>query len=156
MPIPRSQLRLTPDELDEVFAREKTAHVATVSPDGEPHVVPLWFAWLGGAMYFTSLRRSRRASDVEHGSRVSVCVDGGDSYADLHGVVLYGRLEEVTDEGERKKAAKAFGDKHWKGMEVPERRSHTWLVLRPDRTVSWDFKKIPAGRDRQRQTSEGS
>jgi hypothetical protein len=26
-------------------------------------------------------------------------------------------------------------------------KSHVWLCMRPDRTASWDFRKIPTGRD---------
>ena len=149
MPIPRSQLRMTPDELEGFLATERTARVATVSPDGEPHVVPLWFVWLGGAIYMSSLRRSRRNSDLESGSRVAVCVDAGVEYMELRGAVLYGRFEDPTGDPEVEEARKLFGQKYWHGMEIPDVRSHRWLRLRPERITSWDFSKIPAGRDQR-------
>lgn len=147
MPIPRSKLRMTPDELDAFLARERTARVGTVSPDGDPHVTPLWFVWRDGALYVTSLRRSRRTRDIEAGGRVAVCVDAGEHYGELHGAVLYGRFEPVEDDDERTAARADFGEKYWGGSDIPDRASHRWLVLRPDRIVSWDFTKIPAGRD---------
>lgn len=146
MPIPRSQLRMTPEELDAFLRRERTCHVATVSADGLPHVVPLWFVWDTGAMYVNSLKRSRRMADIERGSPVSVCVDGGDEYAELHGAVLYGSFQPVADTTEIRRM---FGEKYWHGMDIPEVRSHAWLVLRPDKIVSWDFKKIPSGGDKR-------
>lgn len=144
MPVPRSRLRMTPEELDAFLEAERTVRVATVSPDGEPHVAPMWFLWHSGGMYVTSLRRSRRQRDVEEGSRVAACVDAGEGYGELRGAVLYGRFEDVDPSNE---VRLAFGEKYWGGVEVPDRRSHTWQVLRPDRVVSWDFAKIPAGRD---------
>lgn len=144
MPIDRSQLRMTPQELDEFLREERTVRVATVSPDGEPHVAPMWFVWHDGAMYVTSLKRSRRQRDVERGSRVAACVDAGEEYGELRGVVLYGEFADVDPPQE---VRKAFGEKYWGGVEVPDRRSHAWLALRPDRVASWDFSKIPAGRD---------
>lgn len=144
MPIPREQLRLTPEELEEFLRTERTVRVGTVAPDGEPHVAPLWYVWEGGAMYFNSLKRSRRAR--ARGSRVAACVDGGEAYGELRGAVLYGVLE---DAGDLQHIRQKFGDKYFNGVEIPMTKSHEWLVLRPDKTVSWDFKKIPTGRDRR-------
>lgn len=147
MPIPREQLRMTAEELDELLGAERTARVATVSPSGDPHVVPLWFVWHDGAIWMTHLKRSRRMRDIERGSRAAVCVDAGDEYGELRGAVLYGRFEPAGEGEDTREVRRLFGEKYWGGVEVPERRSHTWLVLRPDEIVSWDFRKIPRGRD---------
>jgi hypothetical protein len=32
---------------------------------------------------------------------------------------------------------------------ISDLKSHQWLRLRPDRVASWDFRKIPSGRDRR-------
>lgn len=160
MPLPRKLLHMTPEELDEFLTVERTARVATVSPSGEPHVVPLWFVWFDGAVYFTSLRKSRRQRDVEQGSRVAVCVDAGDDYGDLRGAVLYGRLEDATDDPRLEEARLALGRKYWGDFQVPEVKSHTFMRLRPDRVASWDFRKIPKGGDKRlealQQRDEGS
>lgn len=154
MPIPRSHLRLRGDELDELMASQRTCRVATVSPGGEPHVVPLWFVWMDGTLYFNNLNRSRRTRDIESGSRVAVCVDAGEQYGELNGAVFYGRLEEAATDPRSADARRAFGAKYFGGIDVPQTRSHTWLRMKPDRVVSWDFKKIPAGRDRRRDAAQ--
>jgi hypothetical protein len=146
MPIPRSQLRLTPEELEDFLRTERTAHIATTSADGSPHVVPLWFVWHDGAMYLNSLKRSRRTRDIERGSKTAACVDAGEAYSELRGAVLYGRFE---DAGDVPQIRKLFGEKYWGGIDIPETKSHRWLVMRPDKIVSWDFAKIPTGRDRR-------
>jgi len=97
-------------------------------------------------MYFNSLKRSRRSKDVERGSRAAACVDAGHEYAELRGAILYGTIDAA---GDVPHIRQMFGDKYWNGMEIPEVKSHAWLVLRPDKIVSWDFKKIPTGRDRR-------
>jgi nitroimidazol reductase NimA-like FMN-containing flavoprotein (pyridoxamine 5'-phosphate oxidase superfamily) len=149
MPLPRSVLRMTPDELEDFLLRERTVRVGTVSADGEPHVAPLWYVWEDGTMYFNSLKRSRRGTDLQHGSRVSACIDAGHEYAELHGAILYGNLEPLTDPALGERIRKRFGEKYWGGIDIPEVKSHQWFVLRPDKVVSWDFKKIPQGRDRR-------
>ena len=135
---------MTPEELEEFLRTERTVRVGTAT--SEPHVSPLWFVWHDGAMYFNSLKRSRRSKDVERGSRVAACVDAGHEYAELRGAILYGTIDAA---GDVPHIRQMFGDKYWNGMEIPEVKSHAWLVLRPDKIVSWDFKKIPTGRDRR-------
>jgi nitroimidazol reductase NimA-like FMN-containing flavoprotein (pyridoxamine 5'-phosphate oxidase superfamily) len=152
MPLPRSMLRMTDEELNELLATERTARIGTAAPDGEPHVAPLWFVWHDGALWFNSLKRSRRSSDVEAGSRAAVCVDAGHEYAELRGAVLYGKFEEAGDVPE---VRQLFGNKYFNGIQVPIAKSHRWLVLRPDKIVSWDFKKIPGNADPQSRLAEG-
>jgi pyridoxamine 5'-phosphate oxidase-like protein len=149
VPIPREQLRLDDDELDALLTSERTLRAATVSRDGTPHVVPLWFVWRDGFVWINSLRRSRRARDIRDGSRVALCFDTGIEYGELRGAVLYGRFEDASDDPSLPEVKAAFGAKYWKAASVPDLKSHIWLRLRPDRLASWDFRKIPAGRDRR-------
>lgn len=149
MPIPRERLRLTPDELADLLASERTARVATVSPDGWPHVIPMWFVWSDGAVWVNSLVRSRRTRDIEHGSAAAVCVDTGVEYAELRGAVLYGRFERADDAPGLDAIRAEFGRKYFHGIDIPMVKSHTWMRLEPERIVSWDFRKIPAGGDRR-------
>lgn len=149
MPIPREQLRLTQAELDELLTTAHTLRAGTVSPDGWPHVAPLWFVWHEGAIWINSLRRSRRGRDLAAGSPVALCVDMGTEYAELRGAVLYGRFEPADDHPDLPAIKVEFGAKYWGGVEVPSLRSHAWLRLVPGRIASWDFHKIPSGRDKR-------
>jgi len=156
MPIPREQLRLRDQELDELLTNERTLRAATVSPDGRPHVVPLWFIWHDGAIWINSLRRSRRAHDVVAGSAVALCVDTGVEYGELRGAVLYGSLEPANDVSDLSQVKAAFARKYWGMDAIPDLKSHEWLLLRPDNVVSWDFRKIPSGRDRRLEARKAS
>jgi nitroimidazol reductase NimA-like FMN-containing flavoprotein (pyridoxamine 5'-phosphate oxidase superfamily) len=137
-------LRMTPDQLEAFLTEQRTARIGTISPNGEPHVVPMWFVWHDGAIFMNTLKRARRTRDIETGSRVAVCIDAGYEYAELCGAVLYGSFEDVAESAD---VRKLFGEKYWNGMDIPEVKSHRWIVMRPDKIVSWDFKKIPANRD---------
>ena len=148
MPIPRERLRLTADELDALLRDTRDVHVATVSQDGRPHVAPMWFVWHEGALWVNSLRRSRRSSDLAAGSRAAVCVDTGETYAELRGAVFEGVFHPVASEDPDLPAVRrAFAEKYWGGRATGETGSHVWLRLAADRVVSWDFRKIPRGRD---------
>ena len=88
---------MTPDEIDAFLAAERTCRVATAGADGRPHVVPLWFAWDGRALWLTSLVRSQRWTDLARDPRVAVVVDTGDAYGELRGVEISGTATPVGD-----------------------------------------------------------
>jgi nitroimidazol reductase NimA-like FMN-containing flavoprotein (pyridoxamine 5'-phosphate oxidase superfamily) len=149
VPIPREQLRLTDDELDDLCSSTRTAHCATASPEGAPHVVPLWFVWLDGEIFVNNLRRSKRSHDLARGSRVALCIDDGVAYAELRGAVFYGRFVEAGSDERLADVRRRFAEKYWGGADVPDLRSHVWLRLDREKVVSWDFRKIPSGADRR-------
>ena len=143
MPLPRSMLRLTDEELEELLTTELTLRAGTVGADGWPHVAPLWFVWFDGAVWINSLRRSKRTSDLAAGSKVALCVDTGKDYGELRGAVLYGTPHEAEDDLKLTDARRAFAKKNWNIDDIPPMKSHVWLKMVPDRIVSWDFRKIP-------------
>ncbi|MGZ4119933.1 MAG: pyridoxamine 5'-phosphate oxidase family protein [Actinomycetota bacterium] len=156
MPIPREQLRLSESELDELLTTERTLRAGTVSSDGWPHVVPLWFVWHEGSIWINNLRRSKRSRDLERGSPVALCIDTGHEYGQLRGAVLYGRFEAADEAPGLADVKSAFARKYWNLPSVPDLKSHVWLRLKPERIASWDFRKIPAGRDRRLEAEQAA
>ena len=52
--------------------------VVTVSPDGEPHAMPVWAVWLDDALWFSTGGRSRKARNLRREPRCVVHTDGED------------------------------------------------------------------------------
>lgn len=145
------KIAMTPDELDAYLRGSRTCRVATVSVDGAPHVSPLWFVWDGTAIWLNSIVKSQRWVDLMRDPRISLVVDGGHDFFELHGVEMSGRVEVVGDVprtgGDDPLVAEAerlFGEKYTGGASVVDGR-HAWLRLVPDKIVSWDYRKIQAG-----------
>jgi nitroimidazol reductase NimA-like FMN-containing flavoprotein (pyridoxamine 5'-phosphate oxidase superfamily) len=146
---------MTPEEVDAFLRAERTCRVATVRGDGAPHVVPLWFVWHEGSIWINNLRRARRSRDLEAGSAVALCIDTGVEYFELRGAVVYGTPQTVDPEDPALAPVRqGFGDKYFGGNQVPDVKSHQWLRVVPDRIASWDFRKIPAGRDGRAEMSK--
>lgn len=145
-------IAMTPGEVDAYLRTARTCRVGTVGADGAPHVSALWFVWDGTALWLNSLVRSQRWVNVVRTPRVSVLVDGGDEFMELHGVELIGDAEVVGEaprtDGDGAPADPAlaeperlFGEKYSGGTFVVDGR-HGWLRVVPDTVVSWDFRKI--------------
>lgn len=68
--------RMTEAEVD-AFLAEPGHHVsiATVGPDGHPHVVPAWFLRRGGRIYVTPRARSEWLAHLRHDPRTCFSID---------------------------------------------------------------------------------
>ncbi|HKY15806.1 MAG TPA: pyridoxamine 5'-phosphate oxidase family protein [Microthrixaceae bacterium] len=143
-----AKIAMDAGERDEFLASERTCRVATVGSDGAPHATPLWFVWDGSWLWLTSIVRSQRWTDVQRDGRVSVIIDSGDGYMDLRGVEIRGVAEQVgeaprTGESvpELEAPEQLYADKYSGGQIFHDGR-HAWLRVRPEKIVSWDFRKL--------------
>jgi len=49
--------------------------VATIRPDGRPHVMPVWGIWLEDAVWFSSSRGSRKARNLDANPNCTITTD---------------------------------------------------------------------------------
>jgi Pyridoxamine 5'-phosphate oxidase len=141
-------IAMTADEVDAYLRDARTCRVGTLGVDGAPHVSALWFVWDGAALWLNSLVKSQRWVNVVRSPRVSVLVDGGAEFMELHGVEVIGEAEVVGEiprtsspDAALAEPERLFGDKYAGGRFVADGR-HAWLRVVPDKVVSWDFRKI--------------
>jgi PPOX class probable F420-dependent enzyme len=68
--------RMSPERL-RAFLQEgtRTAKLASVLPDGRPHVTPVWFVLDGEDVICTTWHTSAKARSLRGDPRVSLCVD---------------------------------------------------------------------------------
>jgi PPOX class probable F420-dependent enzyme len=145
------KIAMTTVEVDAFLAEQRICRVATVGSDGRPHVAPLWFVWDGTSLWLNSIVKSQRWTDLERDPRVAVVVDGGEEFHELHGVEIIGSVEVVGDvprsaepEAEVAEPETLFARKYiGADLFTPDGR-HAWLRIRPEKLVSWDFRKNPA------------
>jgi len=137
-------------ELDVFLAEQRTCRVATLSSDG-PHLTAVWHVWDGRALWFSSIVKSQRWTDLTRDPRVAVLVDGGHDYAELRGAELRGRVEVVGEvprvgqpNQELEEPERLFALKYIGRDEMQHDGRHAWLRLLPEKITSWDFRKIEA------------
>ena len=130
-------------ELAGFLAKAWTARVASIAPDGWPHVVPLWFVWMEGTLLVNTTRGNRTVRNLQADPRSAVTIDDGERYDELRGAVLRGDLSEAADDDGTITAA--FGDKYFGGNQphFASWRDRLFLRMEPERISSWDFRKIP-------------
>jgi PPOX class probable F420-dependent enzyme len=90
-----------PDDCRDLLDRQTFAHVATVLPDGMPHVTPTWVDADDDYEHvlINTARTRRKERNVRNDPRVGVSIiDPDDPYRFLS---LWGEVVELTEEGAR-------------------------------------------------------
>ncbi len=96
-----------------LFRDVPVVHLATLGPNGTPHVVPLWFVWLQDAIYVSSRRWSRAHRNLERDARATLQFDRGRAWTELAGLIVRGTAEILrTEEPSAKHAMSAWFEKY--------------------------------------------
>jgi PPOX class probable F420-dependent enzyme len=134
---------LTQSEIDEFLRAPNIAVVATVDPDGQPHVVPTWYLHEDGEVVFHTGLRSRKYRNLRQNPRVTLCIDV--KTAPYRAVVLYGQAEmEVrTDEERTRRMAVAYLGEGIGNRYADSLHGERLVVVRvrPKRVISWDYAR---------------
>jgi nitroimidazol reductase NimA-like FMN-containing flavoprotein (pyridoxamine 5'-phosphate oxidase superfamily) len=70
----------------------KNYWIATVNPNGRPHVVPVWGVWLDNTLYFGGSPMTRWARNLRRYPEVTVHLDDSNE-----AVILEGTVTQLTD-----------------------------------------------------------
>jgi PPOX class probable F420-dependent enzyme len=149
MPSQRDTIRMTDEEVDEFLAERRKLHVATIGRDGSPHLVPMYFLLVEGAVTFWTYARSQKVRNLERDPRVTVMAEDGEAYFDLRGVQIAGRARMTSDPG----LVTAFGEllyQRYFGTLDENGRAHVAssaakrmrVTVEPLRVVSWDHRRL--------------
>jgi hypothetical protein len=94
----------------------RTYWLATVRPDGRPHVVPLLGLWLDDAFYFITGETTRKGKNLAHNAHCVVTL--GSQTLPALDLVLEGEATRVTDEAGLRRVAEAYSSKMGWPLEV--------------------------------------
>jgi hypothetical protein len=104
-PIPWERTR---ERLEEDAGISPTHWLATVRPDGRPHVLPVWTVWVEGAFSFVAGATTRTSKNLAHNAHCVIAV--ASVGLDL---VVEGEARKVRDETELQRIADAYAVQGW-------------------------------------------
>ncbi|WP_049986040.1 pyridoxamine 5'-phosphate oxidase family protein [Halobellus rufus] len=136
------EIALTDEERAELFESADVTRFASVGADGLPHVVPVAFTVVDGELCFETDADSVKVRNVEETGKGAAVVDAGEAEFNEHRGVQWRGAARVVDDREFEKEIERglFGTV----KSVPDAGKHqrVKIALTPDRTVSWDFRKV--------------
>jgi PPOX class probable F420-dependent enzyme len=146
----RDKVRMTDEEVDAFIHETHTMAVATLNPDGHPHVVAMWYGFLDGAPAFETYRKSQKILNLERDPRITCMIEDGAKYEELRGVELVGKGTIVHDSDALRTVALGLFKRY--NSHLPQEQMELYVqalmnkrvVVRVDveQVVSWDHNKL--------------
>jgi PPOX class probable F420-dependent enzyme len=145
----RAQIVMSHDEIVEFLHQQRSSTVATHGPDGQIHLVGMWYAVKDNTVWIETKRKSQKVVNLRRDPRMSFLVETGHTYDQLRGVAMEGHGVVIEDEdvvwdvcvdifnrynGDYSEEMKPFVEFMAKNRVV--------VRLDVDRTRSWDHRKL--------------
>lgn len=137
------------DEVTAFLADGRKVQLATINPDGTPHLVTMFYGLSDSRIAFWTYRSSRKAHNLARDPRVTCLVEDGEKYFELRGVQVAGEVQRVDDltgvtEVGRLIAARlpdvpADALEAYVTHAAPKRTAY---LVQPLRVASWDHRKL--------------
>jgi PPOX class probable F420-dependent enzyme len=153
----RDRVMMRPDEVAGMLAGGRKVQLATINPDGYPHLVTMYYALVDGKIAFWTYRTSQKALNLARDPRISCLVESGEAYFDLRGVQIQGTVETITDPDAVYQIGLAIGEVM--GNAGPDAaagadseavneyvanaaRKRYGYIVQPAKVMSWDHAKL--------------
>ena len=145
----RDRVAMTADEAAALLAESRKLQLATINPDGTPHLVTMFYVLLGGRIAFWTYRTSQKARNLARDPRLTCLVETGEEYFELRGVQVAGRAQIVEDQAGILEIGRAVAGGlagvpagALDGYVEQAARKRVGVIVEPARTISWDHRKL--------------
>jgi PPOX class probable F420-dependent enzyme len=145
---------LTDDEVQAFLADHRTTQVATVNPDGMPHLVAMWYGLIDGDIAMWTYAKSQKARNLRRSPNIACLVESGERYEELRGVSVTGHAVLSDDAAVVRRIGQVvlFGSGPDAGSDplAPQILEKTAakrvaITVKAIRVVSWDHRKLGGG-----------
>lgn len=145
----RTQIVMSEAEIADFVATSRTGTLATIGPDGQPHLTAMWYGVVDDEIWLETKAKSQKAVNLRRDPRVSFLLEAGQTYDTLRGVSFEGIAEVVEDPD----AIFRVGISVWERYTGPytddmkpavDQMLHKRIAVRivARRTRSWDHRKL--------------
>lgn len=155
----RDKIRMSSAEIAAYLDEQKVIQMATIGPNGRPHLAPLWYVSrdngpaglpvLGTWTY----AKSQKAMNLRRLPQATVLVESGDSYQALRGVSMECDVEVVEDYAGTLEIGLAMAARYGTGGYGEDQAAtvaafeqqaakRVGILLKATRVVTWDHGKI--------------
>ncbi|MGH9057744.1 MAG: pyridoxamine 5'-phosphate oxidase family protein [Acidimicrobiales bacterium] len=146
----RDQLRMDEQEVRAFVEEGRRVQVTTNGPDGWPHVVPMSYVVLDGAVVLWTDGNSRKVRNLRDDDRMTCLFERGDDVSEFRAVQLRGNAEIVDDYDRSLDAGRALFSRYSGGPLDSRTEDYVRLLahqrvavrLHVQGVVSWDHRKM--------------
>ena len=149
MPSERARAAMTPDETSALLVASRKLQLATVNPDGTPHLVTMFYVLHHGQVAFWTYRASQKARNLARDPRLTCLVEDGEEYFELRGVQIRGVAKLIEDPPGVAEIGRLIAERL---IGVPAEavddyvaqaaRKRVAYMVEPEHTATWDHRKL--------------
>ena len=142
---------MTDDEIHDFLRLRQTMNIASFGPDGNIHLVAMWYGFLEGAVAFETKMKAQKVVNLRRDPKLTALVEDGETYNTLRGVELVGTgtivddfdtiMELGVNVGVRYNGPAAGSDEARPFLEA-QARKRLAVVIEVDKIVTWDHTKL--------------
>jgi PPOX class probable F420-dependent enzyme len=145
----RAAIVMDDDEVAAFLHEQRSSTVATIGPQGQVHLVAMWYAVMADQVWIETKRKSQKVANLRRDSRMSFLVETGHTYDQLRGVAMEGHGEVVDDESVVWEVCVNLFERYnapytEELRPLVELMAHNRVAVRldVDRIRSWDHRKL--------------
>jgi PPOX class probable F420-dependent enzyme len=155
--VTRDAIRMSPDEIDAFLAERQVIQVASMGPNGRPHLAPLWFVPRPSrhdrpVLATWTYAKSQKALNLHRDPRATVLLEDGETYSQLRGVSMECDVTLLADYEPTLQIGLALAERYGAGYEAErtvinaafeaQARKRVGIVLTATRVASWNHNKL--------------
>ena len=145
----RSEIAMSPEEIDAFLQHERTATMCSMHPDGSIHAVAMWYGFLDGVLTVETKAKSQKVQNLKRDPRLTFLVEAGERYEELRGVELVGKARVIDDPEQIWKLGISVWERSVGPYDESQRdglammlNKRVLVTIDVDRVVSWDHRKL--------------
>ena len=89
-------MTMTPDQIDAYLSEPRIADLATINPDGSPHIAPVWYRYDGDVVKVFTQHTAVKLRNIRHDPRVALSIA---THSEPYGYVIVSGTAVISDEG---------------------------------------------------------
>ena len=153
----RDAVKMSDEEIESFLRGAKKVQVATVNPDGSPHLATLFYVVRDGQIAFWTYGKSQKIRNLERDPRITCLVEDGEDYFELRGASISGTATFVREHDELLDLGTAVAMRMvdaddpaalgeiGTAMVQKQATKRVGVVVSHDHVATWDHSKMLAG-----------
>jgi len=145
----RAKITMSDDEIARFVEESRTGTMATVGPDGAPHLVAMWYGIIDDHIWFETKAKSQKVVNLRRNPHITCMIEAGLTYEELRGVSIEGQGVIVEDPDALWRVGVSVWERY-SGPYTEEMRPFVEAMLNKrvavridaDRVRSWDHRKL--------------
>lgn len=138
---------MSDDDVTAMIEGSRKLQLATINPDGTPHLVTMFYGLDEGRIAFWTYGKAQKTRNIARDPRVTCLIEAGDDYNELRGVLLYGvakPAENILEIGMdvARRMTPGVPDELLREYVEHTGRKRVAFVVERTKVVSWDHRRL--------------